>query len=354
MTSASVVLSTFNGARHLRVQLESLADQTELPGELIVADDGSTDETVSLVEEFRRTAPFPVSIVENESRLGYGASFLNAARSAVGDYLAFCDQDDVWRPDKIEVALESLERFHGSLFVHTARLIDEHGRVTGSFRQGITRDAVRPPLTHAPWSVYYGFSMVFDRSLLSVVDVAKRGRHTFEHDGLLSHDLWIYFLGTTLGTTILDRRPLADYRRHGTNVTPAVSLRTFGAWTSSLGVAASRELRRDAIAAHRTVVLDDLARSTDDPVLRQRARAASEYWGRITAHESLRLSLYTDGSIVRRLGGFMLLVASGAYRSSPRSGLGSRLALKDLLAGVLNIRRSTSEAQGDRIRIPGL
>lgn len=345
MTTVSVVMATYNGARFLPEQLDSLVRQTVLPFELVVGDDGSTDGTVDLLERFRRVAPFPVTIIQNQPRLGYGQNYLNAASSARGSFIAFCDQDDVWREDKLAAALQALSARPGALFVHAARVIDEAGQPLGVFSQGIESVDVRPPLTHRPWSVYYGFSMVFERSLLTWIDPSERGRHTFEHDGLLSHDLWVYFLGTGLTEAILDPRPLVDYRRHGANATPDVNRRTFRAWTSSLGVAASRELRRDAIAAHRTALLDRLSRSADDEGLRRRAAAASEHWARITAHEAARLQLYTERSSVRRAYRYLLLLASGAYGPAASAGQGSRLALKDLLAGVLALRRTDGKPE---------
>ncbi|GAB4082286.1 glycosyltransferase [Modestobacter muralis] len=339
MPTVSVVMATYNGERFLAQQLASLTAQTFPPAELIVADDGSSDRTLDIVDDFRTTSTFPVRVIQNSTRQGYGGNFLNAARMTQGDYVAFCDQDDVWRPDKLDVAVQSLTRSGSSLFVHAARLIDESGEVFGSFDQGITRSSVLAPLTHDPWSVYYGFSMVFDRTLLTVIDPAERGRHTFEHHGLLSHDLWIYFLGTSIAETVVDVRPLVDYRRHRANATPSVSLRSLKAWTSSLGVAASPALRRDEIADHRSALLHGLSRSAVEPALQARARDAAEYWSRIAAHERSRLALYTEASLARRVVVYGNLSRTGAYRRAAHGGLGLRLCLKDLLAGVIGLRR---------------
>jgi glycosyltransferase involved in cell wall biosynthesis len=80
VTDISVALCTYNGGRFLREQLESLASQSVLPAELQVGDDGSTDNTLEIVEEFARTAPFPVGIARNERQLGYGENFIQTAR----------------------------------------------------------------------------------------------------------------------------------------------------------------------------------------------------------------------------------------------------------------------------------
>ena len=107
MQTVSVVMSTYNGDRYLEEQLQSLADQVHLPHELVVADDGSTDGTWDIVQDFAARAPFPVVSTRNSENLGYGASFLAATGRASGRLVAFCDQDDVWHPDKLATAAET-------------------------------------------------------------------------------------------------------------------------------------------------------------------------------------------------------------------------------------------------------
>jgi len=107
--SISIVMATFNGAEFLRSQLDSLAFQTLLPIELIISDDHSTDETLQIATSFSKCAPFPVRIYENDSRVGYRANFMRAAALAKGELVAFCDQDDVWMPEKLERCGEAFE-----------------------------------------------------------------------------------------------------------------------------------------------------------------------------------------------------------------------------------------------------
>jgi glycosyltransferase involved in cell wall biosynthesis len=70
----SIALATFNGDKFLRRQLVSLAEQTLMPAELVVTDDGSRDDTLAILEKFSKTAPFPVHVHHNEERLGYRAN----------------------------------------------------------------------------------------------------------------------------------------------------------------------------------------------------------------------------------------------------------------------------------------
>lgn len=75
----SVALATYNGARFLCSQLDSIAAQTRLPDELVIGDDGSADGTVEIIKEFAAVAPFPIRLTINEKNLGFGDDFLATA-----------------------------------------------------------------------------------------------------------------------------------------------------------------------------------------------------------------------------------------------------------------------------------
>ena len=97
----SIAMATWNGARYLREQLDSFRGQTRLPDEVVVCDDHSTDGTATILEEFRRTAPFPVNVSINPKQVGYVGNFEQAVRLCDGDLIFLSDQDDVWLPEKL-------------------------------------------------------------------------------------------------------------------------------------------------------------------------------------------------------------------------------------------------------------
>jgi glycosyltransferase involved in cell wall biosynthesis len=97
----SIAMATWNGARYLREQLDSFRKQTRLPDEVVVCDDHSTDGTAAILDEFRRTAPFPVNVSINQERMGYVENFEQAVRMCDGDVIFLSDQDDVWLPEKL-------------------------------------------------------------------------------------------------------------------------------------------------------------------------------------------------------------------------------------------------------------
>ncbi|MGA9069058.1 MAG: glycosyltransferase, partial [Terracidiphilus sp.] len=105
----SVALCTYNGERYLREQLNSIASQTRVPYEVVICDDNSTDATLDIVESFVQSVSFRVRVEHNSFRLGSTHNFEKAIQSCTGDLIALCDQDDVWRPDKLSVQAARLE-----------------------------------------------------------------------------------------------------------------------------------------------------------------------------------------------------------------------------------------------------
>ena len=125
-------MCTYNGERYLAEQLNSLAAQIRLPAELVVSDDGLSDRTISVVEEFKRRAPFPVRVVQNRVNVGYRRNFEQAIRMCEGNYIALCDQDDRWYPHKLARLVEvmSADDQIGGVF-SDGDLIGEAAEATG-------------------------------------------------------------------------------------------------------------------------------------------------------------------------------------------------------------------------------
>lgn len=133
--TVSIALATYNGARFLQEQLASILSQTVLPNELVVGDDGSIDETLAILDDFKNGAPFPVFIHRNESNLGFSDNFLKTASKCRSQWIAFCDQDDLWDPRKLERCLEEACRPGVVLVIHNGRSVNEWGKDLGQWIQ---------------------------------------------------------------------------------------------------------------------------------------------------------------------------------------------------------------------------
>ena len=101
MLTFSVALCSYNGAKFILEQLDSIAAQTRTPDELVICDDGSCDATIAEVANFASRASFPVRVHVNEAVLGPTKNFERAIALSGGDVIALCDQDDVWHSDKL-------------------------------------------------------------------------------------------------------------------------------------------------------------------------------------------------------------------------------------------------------------
>jgi glycosyltransferase involved in cell wall biosynthesis len=104
----SVVMCTYNGERFLREQLDSILNQTLLPVEIIVQDDGSTDSTDMILAEYAAKSSL-IKLFKNEGEHGINSNFFTAMRRASADYIALCDQDDIWEADKLFLQAEAID-----------------------------------------------------------------------------------------------------------------------------------------------------------------------------------------------------------------------------------------------------
>ena len=123
----SIAMCTYNGADFLPAQWESILAQARTPDEIVVCDDGSTDETRALLDNFRKQTTIPVKLHFNERNLGSVKNFEQAIRLCTGDVIALSDQDDVWREDKLQLIEEAFQRHPAAGVVFSdAEIVDEN------------------------------------------------------------------------------------------------------------------------------------------------------------------------------------------------------------------------------------
>lgn len=213
-----VLLATCNGEQFLESQLASLPNQTFQRFRLIARDDCSTDSTVHILERFRSRYPDSVEIHQNDSRQGACPNFTLLARQSRASYFAFCDQDDIWHRDKLEVSLKAMkeiEERHGfrtPVLVFTdAALIDERAellspsmwRALHVFPERLTFGS------QLVQNLVNGCTLLGNRSLLELG--APRA------DEAWMHDYWLGLVAIAFGVAYPIRRATVDYRQHGNN-----------------------------------------------------------------------------------------------------------------------------------------
>jgi glycosyltransferase involved in cell wall biosynthesis len=333
--NVSIAMATYNGERYLEEQLISLAAQTVLPFELVVCDDGSVDSTLSILQRFKREAPFPVRIMKNSKRLGYQDNFLRCASLCEGDLIAFCDQDDVWLENKLERVLTEFDvRPDIMLVVHSAEVVDHQLQPIGYQQPRISHAVLRQKLQNPPWWVPPGFSMIFRAELIRDIPWWDRPHDYHAPQNSLAHDKWIYFLANAVGATRYITDVLALYRQHGQN--------TCGSSSTNVRRALSQAL---TAGEQRYRLVSEIAQEYMEHLLRIRDQCPRRYYEDLTRASQLyarladtfaRRTLLYDKDIkqTQRIRLLSQSVFKGSYRGHIKAGLGVRALAKDLVALV--------------------
>lgn len=217
--SLSVVMATFNGEDFIGQQLESILAQTRLPDEIVISDDGSTDNTLDIVERFETSSPASISwrVIKNATPLGPARNFFAAAQAASGDLIALADQDDWWAPGKLQTLEEVLDK-HDALLVHSdAELVDESGhllgmsvsdslRMTSSERRGLIAGRALHQLVRR--NLVTGHTVLMRRSVVDLAGTIPAG---------WLHDEWWAVVAASHGRVVFCPEILGHYRQHEVN-----------------------------------------------------------------------------------------------------------------------------------------
>jgi glycosyltransferase involved in cell wall biosynthesis len=331
----SIAMATYNGARYIREQLDSLAAQTLLPCELVVTDDGSTDATLEIVADFASIAPFPVRVHRNENRLGFGENFLRATSLCEGEYIAFCDQDDVWLPKKLARCVISLDHPSVLLCVHSAELIDESGNIRGRRfpdYQSYTRHAT----SDNPWDLSYpGFAMIFRRDLIKLfLPIARRISPRLEFC-FGAHDLFVNFIAANLGDTVFLSEGLAWYRQHEAHTCGAPQV-----WgireklRKTLDTNLTQYIGMSHIAAERESIISAFSSEIQGSYDVNAERSAARYRHLRTAL-TRRMERYEVRAPFASVPGIVKAILHGDYGRKSKGGLGGRAIIKDFLHALV-------------------
>ncbi len=207
-----VLLSTYNGEKYLREQLDSLLRQTLLPDRILVRDDGSGDSTISILEEYSKKHPF-ISYYQGEN-LGPAGSFWDLiCHCEEADYYSLCDQDDVWFDDKLERAVGMLEKEEKDIpLLYCGRYVLTDGELN-PLNSDVSRLYGFTDFAHS--LIYHtspGCTFVYNHKAREKVvkyDITKQY--------CLIHDSLIHKITALFGKVILDEEPHMYYRQHGNN-----------------------------------------------------------------------------------------------------------------------------------------
>ncbi len=340
----SIAMATYNGEKYIKEQLDSLQNQTLQPSELVVVDDGSTDNTLEIVRCFCKSWPVPAKIYINDTNLHYTGTFIKAASLCTGDLVAFCDQDDIWDKKKLEACVTALQSGDVDLVVHEGRVINSYGQLTTKKIPDLSGNAkwrYCPPFNKAT-----GFAMVFRREviegLLEWWDWNEYVTLRREHGVPLGHDLLVYAWCVGKKNISFVEKELVLYRVHGGNVTARASI-TKGPLAKAAYFFRTLNFDAEKYTAHGTKLTAEvvflrayLHRAMGDqlPGLEQLSNwmdQQSRLWIKRAEVYDRRLSR------LKRLRSVISVLFAGGYVSLNTPRLGVRALMKDLIVGGLKI-----------------
>lgn len=223
MKKVQVLLSAYNGEKVIKEQIDSILNQTYENISIFVRDDGSKDGTIEILKEYENAGKIKLELGENKGFIGSFHWLIANADDA--DYYAFSDQDDVWFPEKIAMAMEKLTEHELSreiegtdqnkpvLYFSNYDLYDDKEGEMIFTGHAFPEDVMRRPSFHNAIvdCMPLGFNSVFNKKAKEMMT---------EHVPKCScgHDWWTYLVCQGMGTVIYDNRPTVKYRRTGNNV----------------------------------------------------------------------------------------------------------------------------------------
>lgn len=221
MKKITIVLASYNGHKYIQQQVESILKSNkfeQLVEEIIITDDNSTDSTIDLINRFNC-----VSIKKNIRERGVVNNFLNGLDSVKTDYVMFCDQDDVWLEDKIEIAYQEMVKLE-SLYSSSKpltnfcdlKIANENLEVLyDSFSKyhGINFERRKGFSQLVMNNIAPGCSCIINRKMTDYLLAGKK----YVSDWIM-HDWWIMLIASKLGAISFTNQSLMLYRQHSNNV----------------------------------------------------------------------------------------------------------------------------------------
>ena len=210
----SVALTTFNGEKYIKEQIDSILNQTLLPDEIIISDDHSTDNTIAIIEAYNN----PIfKIYQNQSSIGVTENFKKAVGLAQpGNLIALADQDDIWHNNKLEILYHQLLPFKDAKIPVIAysdlTLVDENKII---LNESFWNELNHHHHEHCLETLLFG-NFITGHSIL--MNAKMKDYFLAKPKDFILHDVWIAFIANSFGKAIKINKPLALYRQHRNNV----------------------------------------------------------------------------------------------------------------------------------------
>lgn len=213
----SVCIATYNGETYLREQLDSILPQLEQEDEIVVSDDGSTDQTIAIIQSYVKKDP-RVRYIKGPGQ-GLIANFEYALSNSTGELIFLADQDDVWLPNKVKVTKNYFQQ-HPEIDVTVSDLVIVDDSLTMIYPSYFDYRKVQTGLVHnLIKNKYIGAGMAFRKSMKQEILPIP--------PAIPMHDMWIGTLADVQHKTGLIKETLTLYRRHDQNASQIKSNASF-------------------------------------------------------------------------------------------------------------------------------
>lgn len=204
----SIVMATYNGEKYIKEQIESILRNMNKMDELIISDDGSTDNTRNIIKQYIKNDE-RIKLIDGPKK-GLKQNFANAIQVSKGKYIFLSDQDDIWMENKIETVLKQFSHKNVSIIIHDAKVINENQEtIIPSFFE--YRNSGKGIIKNIFKNTYIGCCMAFETELKKYILPIP--------NNIEMHDQWIGLLGEIKGNgSFFLNEKLIKYRRHSDNV----------------------------------------------------------------------------------------------------------------------------------------
>ncbi|KRM84215.1 glycosyltransferase, group 2 family protein [Limosilactobacillus coleohominis DSM 14060] len=207
----AILMSTYNGDKYLKTQIQSIINQKYTNWHLYIRDDGSTDKTIEIIEEFEKKEP-RISFFnrKNIKNVGVTRSFIDLLNNVNADYYMFSDQDDYWMPNKISICLNKISKVSGPTCVFTElQVVNKNLKLLHL----MNNSNVWFDFPHFLFgNCVTGCTMMINNDLKSLLLIEKTN-----FQNVYLHDWWIAMICASFGKLLYVSTPTIYYRQHGDN-----------------------------------------------------------------------------------------------------------------------------------------
>lgn len=212
MPTISIALATYNGEKYIQCQLDSIFSQTYTDFEVVICDDVSTDKTVDLIKEYIAKGA-QIRLYSNERNIGFKKNFEHILTLCTGDYIAFCDQDDIWEPNHLEVLCNNIG--NNDCIGANSLIIDENGVPQGKTLLEYWPIHVMPKDAEQLFQHELYSNVVQGAASLIRASLVKQALPI--PDSIKYHDYWFALIAGLNGKCKYIKDVVLKYRRHSSN-----------------------------------------------------------------------------------------------------------------------------------------